>query len=151
MSNKVRGFTVAPGYDASKVKLPKRGTKRSAGYDFFNNTGSDIVLEPGEISDKIPSGVCSYMLDDEVLKIYVRSSIGFKYTTRIVNGTPIIDSDFSNEIMIKLQNLGTKKLVVAPGDAFVQGIFTKYLLADGDDFETGLDRDGGFGSTTGKI
>lgn len=70
--------------------MPVRSTKRSAGYDFFNNTGFDIMLEPGEISNLIPLGVKSYMQFDEYLTIVPRSSLG-KYSTRLANSIGIID------------------------------------------------------------
>jgi dUTP pyrophosphatase len=53
------------------------------------------------------------------------------------------------EIFIKLHNQGQKELVIPKGEAFAQGIFTKYLLVDGDDYTQGENRNGGLGSTTG--
>lgn len=132
-----------------EIKLPERATKHSAGYDFF--APCDISISPGE-DIKIPTGIRAYMQEDEVLMIYPRSGLGFNYYTRLANSTGIIDSDYyysDNEghIKIKLRNEGNKELFIRKGDAFCQGIFTKYLLVDGDDFENGKERNGGFGST----
>lgn len=134
------------------IKLPKRSTKNSAGYDFY--APYDIHLNPGE-DIKIPTGIRAYMQEDEVLMIYPRSGLGFKYYTRLANSIGIIDSDYyysDNEghIWVKLRNEGDKELVINKGEAFCQGIFTKYLLVDGDDFENGKERNGGFGSTSEK-
>lgn len=90
--------------------------------------------------------------DENIFHLSVDKNHNFFANTLCLHNCDYYDNlKNEGEIFIKLHNQGTKKLVVAPGDAFVQGIFTKYLLADGDDFETGLDREGGFGSTTGKI
>lgn len=113
--------------------IPSRGTKFAAGYDFF--ALKDFKVKPGEIV-KIPTGVKVNMLDDEVLFLIVRSSMGFKYNVRLCNQVGVIDKDYydnkDNEghIFIKLQNEGDKDYVVKQGDAICQGIFMKYLLAD---------------------
>ena len=131
------------------IKVPQRATKYSAGYDFY--APFEIHINPGE-DIKIPTGIRAHMLADEVLMIYPRSGLGFKYYVRLANSTGIIDSDYyysDNEghIWVKLRNEGDKELVIKKGEAFCQGIFTKYLLVDGDNFEHGKDRNGGFGST----
>ena len=56
-----------------EIKLPVRGDKRSAGYDFV--TPVDIELAPGE-RKLIFTDVKAFMQDDEVLELHVRSSIG---------------------------------------------------------------------------
>ena len=137
-------------------KMPARGTKKSACYDIFNNTGEDIVLEPGEISGAITTYVKAYMLDDEVLMAYVRSGHGFKYSVRLANSTGIIDADYYNnpgnegEMYVKLHNQGDKTLLIPAGEAMSQFMFQKYLITDDDADTVGGDRDGGFGSTSKK-
>ena len=136
-------------YDTIKVKLPKRGTALSAGYDLF--APFDFELKPME-EIKIPTGLKVYMLNDECLKIYPRSGLGFKYHLKIANSIPVIDADYfgnkNNEghIFVKLRNEGDKIVSIKQGEAFCQAIFEKYLLADGDSF-IGEERVGGFGST----
>lgn len=136
-------------YERIVITMPRRGTARSAGYDIF--APFDFELKPME-EIKIPTGIKAYMLDDECLKIYPRSGLGFKYHLKIANTIPVIDSDYfgnkSNEghIYVKLRNEGDKIVSIRQGEAFCQAIFEKYLLIDGDDF-TGNERMGGFGST----
>lgn len=135
-----------------KIKLPKRGTKHSAGYDFF--APYDITLNPYD-SVKIPTGIRAYMKKDEVLKIHLRSSIGFNNNVILANTVGIVDSDYYNSkneghIWVKLRNNSNKKIVIIQGTAFCQGVFQKYLLADGDDFDSGETRNGGIGSTNSK-
>ncbi len=137
-------------YDS--IKLPRRATKGSAGYDFF--APYDFTLKPGE-TIKVPTGIRVKMDLDWVLNIYPRSGLGFKYRLQLDNTVGIIDSDYynsSNEghIMIKITNnsLEGKTVTVEGGTAFAQGIFLEYGICIDDDAD-GI-RDGGFGSTTTK-
>ena len=134
-----------------KLKLPKRGTSKSAGYDIF--APYDIILQPNE-EIKVPTGLKAYMQDGEVLMAFPRSGLGFKYYCRLANTIAVIDSDYYNNpnneghIFIKLRNEGAKEMVIKQGDGMCQMIFMPFLLVDGDSFNNGEERKGGFGSTT---
>ena len=137
-------------YDA--LKLPKRATKGSAGYDFFSPIS--FTLNPGE-TIKIPTGIRCEMNPSWVLMIYPRSGLGFKYRLQLNNTVGIIDSDYyysDNEghIFIKLTNDSNenKSLSIKAGEGIAQGIFMTYGLTIDDD-ATDI-RNGGFGSTTKK-
>lgn len=138
--------------DHEDLKLPKRATAKSAGYDVFSPF--NINLFPNE-EVKIATGIKAYMLDDEVLFALPRSGHGFKYYIRLANTQGVIDCDYFNNIdneghiWIKIRNEGDKAFSIDKGDAFCQLIFQKYLLADGDDF-IGNTRVGGTGSTNEK-
>ena len=130
------------------IKLPRRATAKSAGYDIYSPFSFE--LNPGE-TIKIPTGIKAYMQDDEVLKIYIRSSLGFKYDVTLSNNVGIIDADYANalnegHIWIKLINHGDKTLSINKGEAIAQGIFEKYLKADNDK-PVKDERVGGIGST----
>ena len=77
----------------NEYNLPKRSTKYSAGYDIVTLT--DFTINPNEIK-LIPTGIKADMNDKEVLMIYIRSSLGFKFNIRMCNGTGIIDKDYYN-------------------------------------------------------
>lgn len=141
-------YDVKAVYDA--IKLPKRATAGSAGYDFYAPV--DIDLAPGETA-KIPTGIRVKILDNWVLKVYPRSGLGFKFRLQLNNTVGIIDSDYygsSNEghIFIKITNDTNegKTVAVKAGDGFAQGIFVEYGITFDDDASE--KRDGGFGSTT---
>ena len=132
------------------LKLPKRATKGSAGYDFY--APFDINLNPGE-TIKIPTGIRVYMEENYVLKLYPRSGLGFKYRLQLNNTVGIIDSDYyysDNEghIFAKITNDSNegKVLKVEKGQGFMQGIFVEYGITFDDDVQS--IRNGGFGSTT---
>lgn len=133
--------------DYDDVILPKRATKGSAGYDFF--APYEISLKAGETA-KIPTGVRVKIDEGWVLKIYPRSSLGFKYRLRLDNTVGIIDSDYyyaENEghIFIKITNCGDAELRIEKGKGFAQGIFVEYgITYDDECFSL---RTGGFGST----
>lgn len=134
------------------IKLPRRATVGSAGYDFYAPV--EIRLNPGETA-KIPTGIRSYIENGYVLEIYPRSGLGFKYRLQLNNTVGIIDSDYYNSaneghIFIKITNDSNegKSLVVNEGDGFAQGIFKEFFITY-DDNADGI-RDGGFGSTTKK-
>ncbi|HJA67870.1 deoxyuridine 5'-triphosphate nucleotidohydrolase [Lachnoclostridium sp. An169] len=132
------------------IRLPKRATSGSAGYDFF--APARFVLEPGE-TVKIPTGIRVWMEPEWVLKCYPRSGLGFKYRLQLNNTVGIIDSDYyysdnEGQIFAKLTNDSNegKTVDVKPGEGFMQGIFVEYGITLDDDV-TDV-RNGGFGSTT---
>lgn len=134
------------------IKLPKRATKYSAGYDFY--VSGDVVIPWGD-SYIIPTGirwVCDKEEDkNKVLQIYPRSGIGFRTGVRLMNTVGIIDADYwegNNEghIMLKLYNPMNSHLHVKDGEAIVQGVITEYHTCD-DEEEIVEKRTGGMGST----
>ena len=132
------------------IKLPKRATKLSAGYDCYAPYG--FTLNPNE-EIKIPTGIKSYMQPGEVLLALPRSGLGFKYYCRLANTIGVIDADYvesDNEghMFIKLRNEGNNEMHIEAGTAMCQLIFMPFLLIDGDSFDNGEQRNGGFGSTT---
>ena len=92
------------------------------------------------------------MQEEEIIKMYIRSSIGTKLGLVLKNGTGIIDSDYySNEdndgnMGICLRNTShSQSVTLKKGERVAQGIFVKYLVADNDNADA--TREGGFGST----
>ena len=140
-------------YDVREVydnlKLPKRATVGSAGYDFFSPI--DFVLRPKE-GIKIPTGIRADIERDKFIAIYPRSGLGFKYKMQLWNSVGVCDADYyysDNEghIWVKLFNDSPdgKMITIKQGEAFCQGIITQFFTTDDDDVcEI---RNGGFGST----
>ena len=150
----------------SKIKLPTRATKHSAGYDFFYPF-EDSVLFPGQ-SIVIPTGIkvkinrvevghiCN---DDDILEldfflgIYTKSSHGFNNNIKQDDTIAIIDADYydneDNEghIFIKLRNEHEEKpFNLSYHQKIAQGIFQIYGITDDDNITA--TRSGGLGSTS---
>ena len=136
------------------IRLPRRATAGSAGYDFFSP--ADFTIKPGE-TIKIPTGIRVEMDQEWVLKCYPRSGLGFKFRLQLNNTVGIIDSDYhesANEghIMVKLSNDGihSKDISFKTGDAFCQGIILPFMVTGNENFNAKKKRNGGFGSTDKK-
>ena len=145
----MRGFKKAKGFEDIDFELPKRSTLHSAGYDIA--IIEDMVIRPGEIISGV-TGIKAFMMDDEVLKMYPRSSLPRNYSLTIPNNVGIIDKDYygnsdnDGAISVTLHNFGTKTVSLKKGERVAQGIFQKYLTSPFEEQVTSV-RNGGFGST----
>lgn len=133
------------------IKLPKRSTRGSGGYDIFSN---ENVLLPPNASYVFNTGINVFMSENLVLLIAPRSGLGFKYQCSLANTIGVIDADYffsDNEghIKVKIVNRGDKEFEIKKGDAFCQAICVPYIIA-ADDNADGI-RNGGFGSTSEKV
>lgn len=152
MTSKIRGFEVARGWEDKDIILPKRQTRFSAGYDIC---AAEETIVPPHRPDRlpvlVPTGLKTYMLDDEVMYIYNRSSNPRKRGLVLANSVGIIDKDYygnpenDGHFYIQLINIKDQPYTIKKGDAIAQAIFAKYLLTDDDNASN--DRRGGFGST----
>lgn len=134
------------------IKLPKRATIGSAGYDFY--APFSFSLAPKK-SIKIPTGIRVFMSEGVVLQCYPRSGLGFKFRLQLDCTVGIIDSDYyysdnEGQIFAKLTNDSNeeKTVIIEAGQGFMQGIFMPYFITD-DDCTMSV-RNGGFGSTDEK-
>lgn len=166
MSKKIRGFEVVAdkhrtAFDVftdekkrehkfpTEIKLPTRADPRSAGYDFY--LPKDLIIFPNQITT-VFTDVKAYMQPDEVLEIYIRSSLAIKQGLTLINAVGIIDSSYyENEnndgnIGLILYNTTGKTIKLSAGERIAQGIFKKYLITD-EDTPTSEKRTGGMGSS----
>lgn len=133
------------------IKVPRRATRGSAGYDFF--APFDFSLKPFE-EIVVPTGIKARIDDGWALWCIPKSGLGFKYYTKLANTVGLIDSDYYNNknneghIMCKIRNESNEVLHVDKGKAFFQAIFLPFGTAENDGFgdDTPV-REGGFGST----
>ena len=117
----------------TEIRLPRRATAGSAGYDFFSP--AEFILSPGE-TVKIPTGIRVWMEPEWVLKCYPRSGLGFKFRLQLNNTVGIIDSDYyysdnEGQIFATITHVSNEdKLVklkqadgIIPGTVVASGIF----------------------------
>jgi dUTP pyrophosphatase len=134
------------------IKLPKRATEGSAGYDFF--APFDLKFELGK-DFKFPTGIKCLMDGNVVLMLFPRSGLGFKYGLQLLNTCGVIDSDYmlaKNEghIHCKMHYFNKKVecVNVEKGNGYMQGILMPFYKTVDDNTEG--KRTGGLGSTTIK-
>lgn len=129
------------------IKLPKRATYASAGYDFY--APFTFVIPDGNDYITIPTGIRFVTDRDDITLICApRSGLGFKNQVSLANTIGVIDADYwqsknHGHIMAKLTS--KKSVIIERGKAYMQGIIVPFVKTDGDD--TDSVRDGGFGST----
>lgn len=127
--------------------MPTRGTKFSAGYDFYSP--EEYIVKPNEIV-KIWTDVKAYMQSNEFLMLDVRSSLSGKFM--LANTIGIVDSDYygnsnnDGNIGIFLKNISEQTQIIKKDDRIAQGIFLEYFTADNDHYSSEI-RKGGHGST----
>jgi len=105
-----------------KVKLihpdaivPTRATPWSAGWDLY--AVGDTLIIPGT-SEVIPLGIAVDVGRDNFGLLTHRSSFGFKLDTIASFG--VIDADYTNEVKVKLFNLGVDGVHIKKGDRVAQ-------------------------------
>lgn len=136
------------------VKTPSRGTKGSAGIDFYvpNDFQKQYVL-PGE-QILIPSGIKVNIPEGFCLIGFNKSSVAVKGLSA---GAVVVDEDFQGEIKLNLINTSINNIEIEPGQKIIQFILMPVVYCDIE--ETNLDQlyseitergEGGFGSTGSK-
>ena len=148
----MRKFEVAKGFEDRGVVLPQRKTAKSAGYDIIALTDEDVYVHPG-MSVNLETGVKACMEDDEVMLLFIRSSLGIKQGLTLSNSCGVIDADYYNNpdndghFILNIINTGNSVQRIPARSRVAQAVFVKYLTVD-DDKATG-ERIGGIGSTDG--
>lgn len=148
----MRKFEIAKGFEDRGVVLPQRKTAKSAGYDIIALTDEDVYVHPG-MSVNLETGVKACMEDDEVMLLFIRSSLGIKQGLTLSNSCGVIDADYYNNpdndghFILNIINTGNSVQRIPARSRVAQAVFVKYLTVD-DDNATG-ERVGGIGSTDG--
>lgn len=148
----IRGFQVVQDTfrkTTGDITLPTRADCRSAGYDFY--MPEDIYI-PANANYMFSTDVKAYMLNGEVLKLYIRSSLAIKRGLSLVNSVGIIDASYyenpdnDGNIGCCIKNNMMYGVQLARGERVMQGIFMRYLVADVDNVLSDT-RTGGVGSS----
>ncbi len=140
------------------VKTPTRGTKKSAGIDFYipNDFPGSHWLAPGQ-DVKIPSGI--YVKVPEGFALIAMNKSGVATKKHLQVGACVIDEDYQGEIHLHVTNVGMDVQELLPGEKIIQMLLvpvvydsvevvdSKEELYLGEVTERG---EGGFGSTGTK-
>ena len=136
--------------DDKGFRLPIKGTKRAAGYDFINP--EQVIIQPKEIKI-VKTGIKAYFPDDIALLLLNRSSNAKKKGLVLMNGVGLIDADYvdnednEGEIGFMFMNITEEPVTINEGDKLGQGMFVKYFDTSDYNSSNVSDRTGGWGST----
>src|SRR5574344_2040609 len=151
------------------VKLPNRGTDKSAGIDFYVPNDFKVTVLYPQQDLLIPSGVVAnipkgYMLmaadksgvvtSKNAVIVAGREPKPGAYPSVVTLGAKIVDEDYQGEIHIHLVNVGRYPVNIYPGTKIAQFILVPVsydsveVVPREELFTESSDRgDGGFGST----
>jgi dUTP pyrophosphatase len=130
------------------TKIPMRGTKSAAGYDFY--APYDIVVPAHGLSKLVHFNIKAIMPQDMFLFLRIRSGLSVKHGL-MVHCSGIIDADYANNpdndgnIGAMFINSSDEEYVIKKGERCMQGIFLHYGITDGDNASG--NRGGGYGSS----
>ena len=137
-----------------KAKLPFKATQGSVCYDIY--TSEDVYIKPQKVIERaylIPTGLAFEIPQGYHFKIHLRSSTGSKTKLRLANQTGIIDTDYTGELMICVENIGNYDVSLVEGTCIAQLELCKNVDEVTFSFTTEELKKtqrgkGGFGSTT---
>ncbi|GAA6391493.1 dUTP diphosphatase [Megasphaera massiliensis] len=132
------------------AKPPYRATEGSACFDLYANDTVRIYPQRGQ--DKaymIPTGIALYIPSGYHVQLFVRSSTGLKTKLRLANGVGVIDSDYTGEVMLLVENIGVSAHTINKGERIAQMMLVKNEQATLEEVEeaTKEGEHDGFGST----
>lgn len=135
------------------VRLPERGTEKSAGIDFFvPRMFADRILKSGR-RIVIPSGIHVKIPEGHYLQANNKSGVSVK--KGLTYGAGVIDEDYQGEIGIVLVNTSNEDVMIRSSEKIIQFILTPVPYVDVEEINSleGLypektERgDGGYGHT----
>ena len=132
-----------------EAKMPVYATSGSACFDFFSIEDEEILYGTPKV---FRTGIEVEIPEGYVMMLFSRSGHGFKNNIRLSNCIGIIDSDFRQEIKIKLiqdVNNTNESFKVLTNDRIGQGIILPYPEITFEEVEelSVTERLGGFGHT----
>ena len=134
-------------------KIPTRAHAGDAGLDFYfcPEDGNPLDIRPMS-NGVLATGVSCEVPEGFMLEIKNKSSIAVK--KQLIVGACVIDTGYTGEIFVNLNNVGTAIQTIVPGQKIAQGVFVKIekpeliLIPEDEPLYTHSDRkDGSLGST----
>lgn len=121
-----RFFLDVPIYVGPNGTLPTRAHSTDAGIDIYS--AEDVTFEPGnrilvhtDLYMDIPNGW--------QLSVRPRSSVSYKTGLRVANAPATIDSHYTSELMIIMENTGDTPHTILKGERIAQGLWEKVYKA----------------------
>lgn len=108
-----------------EVKTPERGTKGSAGYDFFVPIDQSTLEIPPHKTITIPSGIKTVLPKNTVLIAMNKSGVASKEGLDVM--ACVIDEDYRGEIHLSVCNTTPNTQYITAGKKLVQMIHQEYI------------------------
>ena len=105
-------------------KIPTRAHSGDAGLDFYYcpEISESINVRPMG-NAVIPTGISCEVPEGFMLEVKNKSSVSVK--KQLIVGACVIDTGYTGEIFINLNNVGTTIQTIDPGQKVAQGVFVK--------------------------
>lgn len=103
------------------AQVPTYATSGSACFDLYANTGEFGLLTEAET---FGTSIAFEIPDNHVMLVFSRSGHGFNHDVRLANAVGVIDSDFRNEVKVRLtpDESSSTFLDVQKGDRIAQAM-----------------------------
>ena len=127
--------------------LPKYAFEDDAGADLFIPT--DLVIYPGETL-AVGTGWAMCIPPGYELQIRSKSGLTLTYKIKVANSPGTVDSNYTGEVKVLLENNGKEDKVFVVGDKIGQAVLAPILKADYQEVSELPETDrgaGGFGHT----
>lgn len=160
----------------SKNKLPQYETKGAAGLDLrvdlsrvtpdkpVKGFGDAEVIWAGETHNVpmirlapmsralLPTGLFVEIPEGYQISIRPRSGLSIKQAVTLINAVGLIDSDYRQEIMVPVVNLGAEDVYIEDGERVCQALLEPVHKIEWEEVSSlnETERNGGFGSTGTK-
>ena len=142
--------TIIPIVNHSHHPLPAYATQGSSGLDLRAFVTAPVQLAPLE-RVLIPTGIVLDIPEGYSVRLHARSGLAIKGGIVLANSEGVIDSDYTDQLMVAVMNLSSIPVRVTHGDRICQGEMIpvlKYSLEPTDErVQPKTSRKGGFGST----
>ena len=132
--------------------LPKCGSEKSAGYDLYAATNTELHIPPHK-TVLVPTGWQMEFPEGYFGAIFARSGIATKQGLRPANCVGVCDEDYRGEVKVALHNDTDEPQTIAPQERVAQLVLLPYQtisISEVDELSDTSRGEGGFGST-GKL
>ena len=132
---------------SDSAQIPTYGSSGAACFDLYAD--DTLAIAPGR-AGTVKTSMAFEIPDGYVMLVYSRSGHGFKNGVRLANCTGVIDSDYRNEVMVRIKNDSSEVFMITLGDRIAQAMITpveKYEFIEVDTLSDTVRGLGGLGST----
>lgn len=109
-------------YLSENAVMPEYATDGSVGMDLAAAIDSPILIKSGERA-LVPTGIALQIPEGYGGFIFARSGLAIKKGISLCNGVGVIDTDYTGEIKVAMQNSSAQDYIINPGDRIAQLVF----------------------------